>query len=136
MIFDRGSLLRLMITAMISVAIYTLFTTVYSRSSVTVTLLLASVGVGAVIWLVSEAAFEMVSTKWPHNIVPSYIVLALIIAIGTGLGSWLLGVDSFAVVLFVCACAEVGGLGIALVYRIIYKRQLNDRLRAFKKKQG
>lgn len=91
---------------------------------------------GAIIWLFSEMAFDLVSKVWPHNILPSYIALFILIAMGTMLGSWVLGVNSLLMILIIWSIAELCGLSITIIYRAHYKKVLNQQLEHFKKNEN
>ena len=126
-------LIRMLFTMIISVAICALANTLFFDTPVTFGLIMKSVGLGVAIWMIAEVSLEAVSKRWPHHILPSYAALFLIIAIGTGLGSWLFGVASVKEILLICAGAEACGLLICVVYRRIYKKRLSQQLERFKK---
>lgn len=123
---------RLLYTIIISVAIYIGICIRFFPEALSVGMVIKSVGLGALIWLVAELVTEAVSKKWPHHILPSYIALFVIIAIGTGVGTWLMGVTSGIAILLICICAEICGFLIAIVYRYSYQKKLNIQLEKFK----
>jgi hypothetical protein len=124
--------LRLLATMLISVAICAVVNALFFCSKMTAGLLLESMGLGILIWLVSEFTFSVTSKRWPHNIIPSYIALLVIIAIGTSAGTRLFGVTSFRIILMICTCAEVCGFTITILCRQIYKKRLNTKLNKYK----
>ena len=124
---------RLLFTVVISVIICMMMNALFFDDPTTADLILKSVGLGVTIWLIAELSFVVVSKKWPHHILPGYIALFIIIAIGTGAGSWIIGVSSVWIILLICSCAEVCGFLITVIYRSIYKRRLNDQLEKFKR---
>lgn len=124
---------RLLYTIIISVFICVGISAVFFGEKMTFALIFKSIGLGSGIWIVSEIMFDIVLKKWPHQILPSYIALFSIIAIGTAAGTWLMGVVSIPIMLSICLCAEVFGFLIVILYRQSYKKRLNDKLERYKR---
>lgn len=135
MVFTKDGLLRLLITIIISIVICALAALVLLDGTITFEFLLKSAILGSSIWLVSEIATNVADRLWPHNIVPSYVVMCIIIITGTSLGLWVLGLKEVDVIVLVNIIAVLGGLTIAIVSRKRYKAQLNKQLKEFKEKQ-
>ena len=123
---------RLLLTVFISALICILVHALFFNDALTSGIVLKSIGLGIAIWLLSELAFYFVVKTWPHHILPSYITLFIIIALGTGTGLWLFGVTTLGIMLLIVAAAEVCGLSIAGIFQYIYKRKLNTQLMKFK----
>lgn len=123
---------RMLYTVIISVVICMVINTVFFDHQMASDMIIKSAGLGIIIWLISEFSFDAVLKKWPYHIMPSYITLFIIIAVGTSGGSWLLGVTSVWIILLICLCAEVCGFFITIVYRHHYKKRLNTQLEKFK----
>lgn len=128
----KNYIIRLLYTIIISIVICTVISTVFFETVLTLGLMLKSLGLGAAIWLASEIAFDVILKKWPHQILPNYIALFIIIAIGTAAGTWLMGVKSISIILLICLCAEICGFFITIIYRQAYKKRLNVHLEKFK----
>jgi hypothetical protein len=133
MIDIRDRVIRLFITIAISAIICILVTLCSTGEEVELMFVLKSMLLGSVIWIVSEFSSELVEKLWPHNIVPMYIVLSIIIIGGTSLGLVILNKKSIVLIVIVCAVAEIIGLLIAICSREIYKKKLNKQLEEFKK---
>jgi hypothetical protein len=123
---------RLLLTIFISASICIAVNALFFNAVLTPGIILQSIGPGIAIWLLSEFAFYLIAKKWPHHILPSYITLFVIIAIGTGTGLWLFRVTALEIILLVIASSDVCGLSIAVFFQYIYKKKLNDYLKKFK----
>lgn len=132
MTFSKDSFIRLIYTIIVSSIINVASSIVFFSSEISSSSLLISIAVGSTIWFLSEWGMSFVSNKWPHKIFPSYVALFLLIAIGTSLGTLVLGIDSLAIILLICFCAEVFGISIAVFYHNYYKKLLNKHLEQFK----
>lgn len=125
---------RLAYTAIISATIFSVVSALVGAVDFTVLSLAKSVALGAIIWLTAEFLTEFSDRRWPHRILPAYIALFIVIALGTGVGTWLMGLGSVKTILLVCVSAEVFGFTIAVLYHIRYTKKLNDKLTRFKNK--
>ncbi|MEX1308148.1 MAG: hypothetical protein AB1Z19_06460 [Eubacteriales bacterium] len=125
---------RFAYTAIISVVISLVVSALVDTVDFTALSLAKSVALGAAIWLSAEFLTEFSARRWPHRIMPGYIALFIIIALGTGLGTWLMGLGPIKTILLVCICAEIFGFAIAVTYHMRYTKKLNDQLKQYKNK--
>ena len=123
---------RLLYTIIVSALIFVLVSWQINPTFFTALSLVKSIGLGAVIWLLAELLTEFAIRRWPHRIVPSYMAMFITIAVGTLLGTWLLGVESFLTMLVICVLAEICGFIISFIYHARYKKKLNTQLARFK----
>lgn len=128
----REYITRLLYTIAISALICVGASIWFSFGEITLDMMMKSVGLGTLIWLVSEWVTESFSRKWPYHIFPSYVALFIIIAFGTSVGTWLMGIMPASTILIICACAELFGFIIAIIYRYSYQKKLNDQLKKYK----
>lgn len=132
--FDKDSFLRLMYSVLISILITLIVMAVFFDYSEVVFLILKGILAGTVIWFMGEVLFPLCEKLYPRSIIPGYIVLILIIFIGTAIFGYLLGVKSVSILIKMCIAAEVCGIGITVLYRRKYIKDLNDNLERNKKK--
>ena len=135
MIFTKDGLIRLLVTIIISVFICILITALFFEEQVKIVFLLKSVLLGCAIWFIAELAFDFTDRLWPHNILPSYTALGIIILVGTTGGLLLFDVKPFAAILIADAAALFCGLAIAIINRRLYEKKLNSQLKEFKQKE-
>lgn len=129
----KDAIKRLFITIAISTIICISVTILFMNDTITIEFILKSILLGSLIWLVSEFAFELVEKIWPHKVLPGYVVLFIIILMGTAFGLIIFGIKSFVIITIICAVAEISGLSIAIISRWQYKKRLNEQLDRFKK---
>lgn len=132
MIITKDTWIRFIYTVTISAAIYLSSTLIFTNDTVNLPGLLQSILLGVGIWLFAEVMFALAQKIWPRSNFPSYIVLILIIGIGTSLGSYTLGVRSILIMLTICLSSEIFGVLIVFLYQRHYKRILNEKLNTFK----
>ncbi|WP_010249984.1 hypothetical protein [Acetivibrio cellulolyticus] len=132
MIITKDTWIRFIYTITISAAIYLSSTLIFTNGTVKLLSLLQSILLGVGIWFFAEVMFALAQKVWPLSNLPSYIVLILIIGIGTSLGSYILGVHSILLMLTICLSAEIFGVLIVFLYQKHYKRVLNEKLKSFK----
>ena len=136
MIITKDAWIRFIYTVTISTIIYLTSTLVFAKENVLIFQLFISILVGIVIWFLSEMLFALAQQFWPQRNLPSYVVLILIISIGTCLGTYILGVRSVRLIIIICLFAEIFGILIVFLYQKHYKRVLNEKLKAFKDKEN
>ena len=126
--FDKNSFLRLTYTVLISIFITLLVLAVFYDYGLVVLVIFKGILAGVVIWFLGEVLFPFCERLFPRSIIPSYIVLSLIILIGTAMFGYLLGVKSISILVKMCIVAELFGIGITVIYRRKYIKELNRKL--------
>lgn len=132
MVFTKDGFLRLLITIAISAIICIVASLTFAEVQLDAESILKSIALGSIIWFVSETALDLVDKKWAHNILPSYIVMCLIIILGTSAGLYLYGIRDVLIIVMVDIAAVICGMIIAIVNRRRYKDKLNKQLKEFK----
>jgi hypothetical protein len=134
--FNKDFLLRCMYSLLISllITIIVLMTT-YDNTEVLL-IILKGMFAGVSIWFVGELLFPLCEKIFPHSVIPGYVVLIILIFGGTGFCGYLFGVKSMSVLIKMCVAAEIFGLGITVIYRRQYVKELNDKLEKNKKEQS
>lgn len=126
--FDKDSWIRLtysVLAAMIITMIALIFTTQYKDVVFTIW---KGMIAGAVIWLLGELLFPLCEKIYPNSIIPGYVMLFLLIFLGTFGFAYILGVKELLILFILCAAAEINGIGITIIYRRKYMKQLNENL--------
>lgn len=131
MTINKDGFKRLIITIGISTSIYMLTILLFMKIDLSFLDIMKTVVLGSSIWLISEISFDLVAYKWAHSILPSYITLFIIIALGTISGLKLFGMSSIALILLICGISEICGLTITIISRYMYKKKLNEKLKNF-----
>lgn len=126
--FDKNSVLRLIYTVLISVFITLIVLAVFYDYAGVVIIILKGIIAGVLIWFMGEVLFPLCEKIYPRSIIPSYIVLILIISIGTAIFGYLLGVKSVSILVKMCITAELFGIGVTVIYRRKYIKDLNSKL--------
>ncbi|MEX1377159.1 MAG: hypothetical protein AB1Z23_06760 [Eubacteriales bacterium] len=132
MVFTKEGLIRLLITIVISIFICFFVWLVFSADFLSLDMILKSVLLGSIIWLTAEISMEIVGRIWPHNIIPSYILLCSIIILGTTMGLLFFEIDNLGVIILADFIAVTSGLAIAILNRRKYMKKLNRQLAEFK----
>ena len=132
MIITKDTLIRFIYAIAISTAIYLVSALVIGKEAFMILTLIKSILLGVGICFISEILFVLAQKIWPRSNLPSYIVLILIIAAGTSIGSYLLGARSFMLMAAICLVSEVSGVLIVFLYMRHYRRELNEKLKVFK----
>ncbi len=125
-----------MYSLLISLLITMIVLMVTNNNTEVVFVFFKSMFAGASIWLVGELLFPFCEKIFPHSIIPGYVVLVILIFGGTGVFGYLFGVKSMSVLIKMCIAAEIFGIGITVIYRRKYVKELNDKLEKNKKEQG
>ena len=134
MAFTKDGLIRLLITVVISAVICISASILFAEVTLNADSLLKSIALGSIIWFVSETVLDLVGKIWSHNILPSYIVMCLIIALGTSAGLYIYGIRDVMIIGIVNVAAIICGMVIAVVNRRRYRDKLNNQLKEFKEK--
>ncbi len=132
--FDKDSFLRLLYTILISILITLLVLATFSDYKEACFIVLKGIFAGFIIWLLGELLFPMCEKLYPRSILPSYLVLALLIATGTAGFAYIFGMRALSVLVKICLVAEICGIGITILYRRHYTKTLNANLEKNKTK--
>ena len=125
---------RFAYTVLISATIFATASTLVGTVDFTALSLTKSVALGVAIWLAAELLTELAARRWPHRMMPAYIAMFIVIAFGTGMGTWMMGLGSAKIILLICVFAEAFGFIIAIAYHIHYTKKLNEQLVRYKTK--
>jgi len=128
---DTG--IRFLYTVILSIAIYMVSLLWLSDDGFSFIRLAISIVVGLIIWALAETLLALTQRLWPYSNIPSYMVLIVIIGIGTLLGGYVLGIRFLTHLIIICFLAEVFGILIVHIYLKHYKKILNEKLESFKK---
>ena len=126
--FDKESLFRCMYSLLISILITMIVLVVTSDNMQVVFFILKGMLAGAIIWFLGELLFPLCEKLFPYSIIPGYIVLIILIFGGTGIFGYLYGIKSISVLIKMCIAAEIFGVGITVLYRRKYTKDLNEKL--------
>lgn len=126
--FDKSSLTRLLYSVLLAAMLTMLALVLTTEHARVVWYLLKGMGTGAVLWLLGEILFSLCERLSPRRAMLGYIVIALLILLGTAGFCYLYGVTDVAVIAIIVAVAEANGMGITAFYRRKYIRELNEKL--------
>lgn len=126
--FDKNSFIRLIYSVLVAMTITMIVLAITTQYSVVVFIILKGMIAGAVIWFLGELLFPICEKIYPRSIIPSYLLLMLLILIGTSVFGHILGVKSIPLIIKMCIAAELFGVGITILYRRIYIKKLNENL--------
>lgn len=130
--YFKDRMIRLFVTLLISALICLFSMTFFSSDGIMLVEVLLGMLLGACIWGVSEFLTDFIEKKWPHKILPMYLVMSIVILTGTYIATFLLSVESVWHRVIICLVAEIVGLFIMVCSRHIYKVQLNNMLKKYK----
>lgn len=126
--FDKNSLTRLLysvnVAAMITLGVLALT----ADNPGEVMFVFKGMLAGASIWLAGEVLFSICEKIFPTNVLAGYVVLFLLILLGTSGFAYLFGMRDILFLLGMSAAAEIFGLGITFFYRRKMTRDMNAKL--------
>lgn len=132
--FDKNSLTRLIYSLFVAIIITMIVLVATSNYLVPVLYILKGMIAGTVIWLFGEVLFTLCERLYPKSIVPGYIVLVLLILVGTTGFGYIFGAKNIGLLVKMSLGAELCGIGITLFYRRKYTKELNENLAKIKNK--